>query len=507
MGELGAAGAVGEEVFDGVGRRAVGDHLDFVLRAAFEFRMVVVGGKQRVDGDAGFFLHGDFHAAVALFGGEAEATGGGGRGEEFVELVAQGGDVDAVLRALRTGDGGDDGGEVEFELIGVNAVALVGDAEEALGLVVGFDGFAEFLGTAGAAEVADGFVIDGEEAHGRAVFGGHVGDGGAVGQAEGGGAGAVEFDEFADDAVFAEDFRDAEGEVSGGDAFCQSAVQIDADDFGDEESNRLAEHAGFCLDAAHAPADDAEAVDHGGVGVGADEGVRVVNAVFREHALGEILEVHLVDDADAGRHDGEGFEGLLAPFEELVALLVADELDGHVAVERGLRAGEIDLDGVVDDEIDRDERLDFFRGGAAGDGGVAHGGDIDEQRHAGEILEDDAGDGEGDFILAGGFGVVVGEVFDVGLGDFAAVHAAEDGFEHDADRDRQFREIGEALFGEGGERVEVSLGARAGGEGAECVHEWIVVEKPVAAGMRRRLWATGDLSKSFSRRVKVDFRG
>ena len=43
---------------------------------------------------------------------------------------------------------------------------------------------AEFLGAAGAAEVVDRFVVDREEAHGGAVFGGHVGDGGAVGQAE-----------------------------------------------------------------------------------------------------------------------------------------------------------------------------------------------------------------------------------------------------------------------------------------------------------------------------------
>jgi hypothetical protein len=65
----------------------------------------------------------------------------------------------------------------------------------------------------------------------------------------------------------------------------ERAGEVDADDFGHEESDRLAEHAGFGLDAAHAPADDAEAVDHGGVGVGADEGVGVKDAVFFEHAL------------------------------------------------------------------------------------------------------------------------------------------------------------------------------------------------------------------------------
>ena len=78
----------------------------------------------------------------------------------------------------------------------------------------------------------------------------------------------------------AEHFGDAQGEVGGGDALGELAVEVDADDFRDEEGDRLAEHAGFGLDAAHAPADDAEAVDHGGVGVGADEGVGVVDAVL-----------------------------------------------------------------------------------------------------------------------------------------------------------------------------------------------------------------------------------
>ena len=38
-----------------------------------------------------------------------------------------------------------------------------------------------------------------------------------------------------------------------------------------------------------------------------------------------------MNDADAGRHDLEGIEGLLAPFQELVALLVAMEFEIKVA--------------------------------------------------------------------------------------------------------------------------------------------------------------------------------
>ncbi len=49
------------------------------------------------------------------------------------------------------------------------------------------------------------------------------------------------------------------------------AGELEADDFGHEHVERLAEHDGFGLDAADAPADDAQAVDHRGVAVGADE--------------------------------------------------------------------------------------------------------------------------------------------------------------------------------------------------------------------------------------------
>ena len=374
------------------------------------------------------------HAALAIDGddggfgfGFGEASIGDGGGEEFTPFDLEVVEVDAVLRALGPCDAGFNGGEVEIDDLGeFEGVAVGGDAPEALGLVVVFNGGAELGRAAGAGEVAGGDFIDAEEAHGRAVFGGHVGDGGAVGQAEGLGTGAEEFDEFADNFGFAENLGDEQDEVGGGDPGVERSGQIDADDFGDEEGDGLTKHSGFRLDAAHAPADDAEAVDHGGVGIGADEGVRIENAVFLKHALGEVFEVHLVDDADAGRDHFEGIEGLLAPFEELVALAVAVEFEVEVFLQRVGAAGVIDLHGVVDDEIDGDQRLDHFRVLAHAIDGGAHRGEIDEERHAGEVLEHDAGDDEGDFIVAGRLGVVVGEVGDVLFRDFEPVLVAEE---------------------------------------------------------------------------------
>jgi hypothetical protein len=48
-----------------------------------------------------------------------------------------------------------------------------------------------------------------------------------------------------------------------------SPESLKPDDSRDQHRDRLAEHGRLGLDAADAPADDAEAVDHGGVGVGA----------------------------------------------------------------------------------------------------------------------------------------------------------------------------------------------------------------------------------------------
>jgi len=64
---------------------------------------------------------------------------------------------------------------------------------------------------------------------------------------------------------------------------------------------------------------------------------------LRQHAFGEIFQVDLVDDADAGRHDLERVERLHAPFEKLVALAIAPEFHLQIFLQRIHAAGEIHL--------------------------------------------------------------------------------------------------------------------------------------------------------------------
>ena len=54
---------------------------------------------------------------------------------------------------------------------------------------------------------------------------------------------------------------------------------------------------------------------------------RLPPSVLIEHHAAQVLEVHLVNDAGARRHDAEVAERLLAPAQERIALLVALELD------------------------------------------------------------------------------------------------------------------------------------------------------------------------------------
>ena len=120
-----------------------------------------------------------------------------------------------------------------------------------------------------------------------------------------------------------------EHQVGGGRARRQLAAQPEADHLGDQHRERLAEHGRLGLDAADAPAQHAQPVDHGGVRIGADQRVREgeqlppLACACVTTTRGQVLEVHLVHDAGVGRHHAEALEGLLPPAQEGVALPVA----------------------------------------------------------------------------------------------------------------------------------------------------------------------------------------
>ncbi len=214
---------------------------------------------------------------------------------------------------------------------------------------------------------------------------------------------------------------------------------------------RLAEHRRFSFDAADAPAENGQAVDHRRVAVGADERIRIsdgraVGHLVGPDGLGEIFEVDLVADAGAGRHDAEVLEGALAPLQEVVALAVAGVFQRDVVGEGFRRAKLVDDDRVVDDEIDRNERIDLGRIAAEFRHAIAHCGEIDNGWDAGEVLHQHACGAEADFFF--GFALVVepfGHGHDVGLIDRAVVLVAKEVFEENLHRIGKARDTFEAI--------------------------------------------------------------
>ena len=375
----------------------------------------------------------------------------------------------AILRPLRAGERGDDLGEVEGERVGEERVGRVVGAEEALSLRIGLDQCDAVLVAAGRFQIGQRILVDREEAAGRAVLRRHVGDGRLVLERQVGKAGAVELDELVDHALPAQHLGDGQHEVGGGDAFLQPAGQAEANDLGNEHGDRLAEHRGLGLDAADAPAENGEAVDHGGVAVGADERIGIGDGAAavlgRPHRLRQVFEVDLVADAGSRRDDAEILEGGRAPAQERVALAVALVLHVDVLAEGIAAAEEIDHHRMVDDEIDGDERVDALRVAAELHHGVAHGGEVDDRGHAGEILHQHAGRAEGDFAVALPRRQPLGHGADVVGADRPVILETEQIFEEHLQGKGQAMNAGEAVLLGIGEAVIIVLGA-ADGEGA-----------------------------------------
>ena len=380
---------------------------------------------------------------------QAEAPLGHGRGEAGQEGrldLAQG---HPVLRPLRAGQRGLDRGEVQLQDVGVARLRAGGVAENALGAAVGLHAPDVLLVPPGQAQVVQGGPVHREEAHGGAVFRRHVGDDGAVGQAQGVQAGPEELDELVHHAPLPQELGDGQDEIGGGAALGQPAGEPDADDLRDQHVVGLAQHDRLGLDAADAPAHHPQAVDHGGVGVGADAGVRVGGpaAVVRPELdhLGQVLEVDLVADAGAGRDHAEVAEGLLGPAQQGVALGVPLVLEPDVLAQGIPGAEAVHLDRVVDHQVGGHHRIDPLGVAAQRLDRVAHGREVHHGGHAGEILQQDARRHVGDF-LAAAPAAPAGEGLDLVGPDRPAVLVAEEVLEQDPDGVWQARQPRQAAL-------------------------------------------------------------
>ena len=247
-------------------------------------------------------------------------------GDFLNQLLAEfrlgGAEQHAVVRAARAGEARAHFGEIKCEPVGEDRVGRAVFAEQPLRLAVGLDQLNLMLGAAGQAQIGERLRIDGEEADGRAVLRRHIADGCAIGHGQTGEAVAKELDEFVDHALAPQHLGDSQDEIGSRRAGRQCAGQAETDNFGNQQRTGTAEHRDFGLDTADAPADDAQAVDHRGVGIGAEDAIGISLTGGRdEDDRREILDIDLMDDAGIGRNDAEIGEGALAPAQELIAFL------------------------------------------------------------------------------------------------------------------------------------------------------------------------------------------
>ncbi len=261
-------------------------------------------------------------------------------------------------------------------------------------------------------------------------------------------AGAEKLDELAHHSFLAQHLGDGQHQIGGGRALLHLAVQLEADDLRDQHRDRLAQHRCLRLDAADAPAEHGEAVDHRRMAVGADEGVGVgdgaVAAFAQPYDLREVFQIDLMTDAGTGRHDAEIIERRLSPAQEDIAFLVAFEFDVNVLGKcLGIAEG-IHHHRMIDDEVDGDQRVDLLRIGAARFHRIAHRRKVDHRRHTGEILHQHPRRPEGDLPIGTAVLQPLGDRLDVVDGDAAAVLPAQQVFEQDLEREGQPGNIAEA---------------------------------------------------------------
>ncbi|MND89202.1 hypothetical protein D3C80_812500 [compost metagenome] len=107
-------------------------------------------------------------------------------------------------------------------------------------------------------------------------------------------------------------------------------------------------------------------------------------------------------NSGARRHYAKAAKGLLTPFQKDVALVVTLHLQTHVLFKGVIITKMINRYRVVNNEIDGREWVNFGGVSAQTFDGFAHGSQIHDSRHTGEVLHQYPGRAVGNFTIGMG---------------------------------------------------------------------------------------------------------
>ena len=293
--------------------------------------------------------------------------------------------------------------QVKIEHISVLGLRRVGRMEQALLLVVGLDGCHVLCRATAQPQIAQRFIVHREDAAGGTVLWGHVRNGCAVCKRQLVETRSEELDEFSDHALLAQHLGHGKHQIGCRRAFLQLITQPHTHYLGDQHRYRLPQHGGLGFDSTDAPAQHTQAIDHGGVRVGAHQrvGIRHRMATLAlgadKHDARQVLQIHLVTNTRVRRHDREIFECRLSPTQKRVPLSVARKLQLGIELQRLRRSEFVHLHRMVNYQFRWLQRIDQPWIAAQRLHRIAHCGEVDHRGHAGEVLQQHAARHERDF--------------------------------------------------------------------------------------------------------------
>ena len=287
----------------------------------------------------------------------------------------------------------------------------------------------------GKTQVAQGHLINGEHGRSRAKLGAHVANGCPVGQWDTSYTGSIELHELAHHAVLTKHLGNGQHHVCCGNSSGDFPGELETDNAGNEHRHGLTQHGGFGFNTANSPAQNAQPIDHGGVGVSSHtsvgEGLNHTIDVLGVGHLGKVFNIDLVHNSGARRYHLEVIECGLTPAKELVALAIAFILNVDISGEGVRLSKQIGNHRVINHEFCWREGVDLLRVPAQVDNGLAHRGEIDDAGNTGEVLQNHASGSELNF--SGGLsGVIpIPHRRDLLLGDVGAIFGAQQVFQQD----------------------------------------------------------------------------